>query len=424
MRVKLEYGHDGLWVMLPDENVISVLNLTTSPPIVDIKTAIVNSIINPIGTKTLHDLVKGRSSIVIAICDITRPVPNKILLPPVLACLHVAGVKSDQITILVSTGTHRPNEGDELISLVGEEIAANYRVLNHVCTNPNEQIYLGVSPNGVEVSLDKTWVEADFRISIGLIEPHFMAGFSGGRKLVMPGLAALETVQAWHSPRFLEHPLATNGITDGNPVHEEAVAIASMARTDFMLDVTLDEANRITGIFGGDMVEAWSAGVEFAKTQVNVTVSDQVDIVITTCAGLPLDATFYQAVKGMVGALPMVKEGGQIIIASECCEGIGSEHFKRLLFEYESLDQFVMDIQSAEWTYVPDQWEVEELARAVKKAQIACVCSGITSDDLSKCFVTPAESIEVALQLAFDRLGPNATIGVIPKGPYVIPVVL
>ncbi|MEP6755556.1 MAG: nickel-dependent lactate racemase [Chthonomonadales bacterium] len=423
MQVKLEYGRDGLLVDLPDENVV-VLNLKTSPPLDEVETAVRSSLRSPIGSESLVELARSKHNVVITICDKTRPVPNKTLLPPILECLNSADVADDQITILIATGTHRPNDEAELLEMLGEEITSRIRIVNHICTDTAGQIGLGVSPNGVPIALDKIWVDADLRISVGLIEPHFMAGFSGGRKLVMPGLAALETVQAWHSPRFLEHPNATNGITDGNPVHEEAMAIAKMARTDFIVDVTLDEANQITGIFAGDMEAAWNAGVEFARTQVKVSISEQVDIAITTCAGLPLDATFYQTVKGMVGALPLVKLGGEIIIASECSEGIGSSHFKSMLFDYSDLNTFISDIQSPDWTYIPDQWEVEVLARAANHATITCVSSGISDADLSQCFVTPAATVEQAVQIAQTRLGRSVTIGVIPKGPYVIPVVL
>ena len=239
----------------------------------------------------------------------------------------------------------------------------------------------------------------------------------------MPGIAALETVQAWHSPQFLEHPMATNGIVQGNPVHEESLAIAKLARPTMTIDVTLDQQNRITGIFAGDLEQAWMTGVEFARTQVGVAIDEYADIVVTTCAGYPLDATFYQAVKGMVGALPIVKQGGEIIIASECSEGVGSDHFRNLLVNSDSLTKFVEDIQSDEWTYVPDQWEVEELARARKHCEVTCVCSGIPDEVLSQCFVKPAQSVEEAIALAKIRLGENARIAVIPKGPYVIPSV-
>lgn len=423
MRIRLEYGVSGLEVELPDENVVGVLTLNTSPPMTQPPAAVARALANPIGTRPLVELARGRRDACIVVCDVTRPVPNKILLPPILDALETAGLPRERVTILIATGTHRPNEGAELDAMLGEEIARTVRIVNHVCTDPDRHVDLGMSPNGVPIKLDRTYVEADLKITTGLIEPHFMAGYSGGRKLVMPGLAALETVQAWHSPRFLEHPNATSGVVDGNPVHEESLAISKLARPDIVVDVTLDEANRITGVFAGDLEAAWREGVTFAATQVGATVSELVDIVVTTCAGAPLDATFYQAVKGMVGALPIVKSGGTIIIASSCSEGVGSEHFRRLLLETSCLDRLMADMQSPEWEFVPDQWEVEELAKAAKHANVVCVCDGIPPDVLSQCFVTPAATVEEGVRAALEQHGARATIAVIPKGPYVIPAV-
>ena len=207
------------------------------------------------------------------ICDITRPVPNTTLLPPMLRTLEQAGIARDAITILIATGTHRPNWGAELETLVGTEIAAQYRIVNHACKELDTHQYLGNSPNGVPIWLDKTYCQADLRLTVGLIEPHFMAGYSGGRKLVMPGVAAMETTQNWHCPRFFESPLATMGVVDGNPVHEEALAIAGVLRPDMIVDVTLDESNQITGVYAGDLEQAWRAGVEFAAKHVRAQAS-------------------------------------------------------------------------------------------------------------------------------------------------------
>lgn len=421
MKVRLEYGRDGLEVELPDENVIGILGLKPAPALQNPGAAAAEALASPIGARPLAELARGRRDACIVVCDITRPVPNPILLPPVLAALEEGGLSRDRVTILVATGTHRPNTPAELEGMLGREAASSCRVVNHVCTDANSQKSLGVSPKGVPVRLNRNYCEADLKVTVGLIEPHFMAGFSGGRKLIMPGIAALETVQAWHSPRFLEHPSATSGVVDGNPVHEESLAIAKMARPDMIVDVTLDERNQITGIFAGDLEEAWRAGVAFAQAHVRSEVSEPADIVVTTCAGAPLDATFYQAVKGMVGALPIVKPGGSIVIASECAEGIGSEPFRRQLMENDDLESYMEAMQGGGWMFVPDQWEVEELAKAVRDNTVYCVAAGIPHDDLARCFVTPAETVEEGVAAAIERHGPNARIAVIPKGPYVIP---
>lgn len=424
MRVRLDYGKTGLEVELPDENLVGVLGLNPAPALPDPVRATAAALANPIGTRGLAEIVRGKRNACIVVCDITRPVPNPILLPPILHALELGGVKRTCVTILIATGTHRPNFGDELNAILGPDVTGSCRVVNHVCRDSSALVDLGMSPFGVPVKLSRAYVDADLRITVGLIEPHFMAGYSGGRKLVMPGIAALETVQAWHSPRFLEHPNATAGIVAGNPVHEESLAIAKMARPDMIVDVTLDERNRITGIFAGDLEDAWLAGVAHAEEAVRAPIEKAVDVVVTSSAGYPLDATFYQAVKGMVGALPIVKPGGSIIIAASCSEGIGSDHFTRTLLETDDLEQFTRDIQRPDWSFIPDQWEVEELARAARSNRIHCVCDGIPHETLAQLFVTPASTIEEAVSSALESHGSHATIAAIPKGPYVIPYIV
>jgi nickel-dependent lactate racemase len=357
------------------------------------------------------------------VCDITRPVPNSTLLPPILDALAAGGITRDRVTILIATGTHRPNEGAELDAILGAEIAASVRVVNHVCQDAAAMRDYGISPNGVPIRLNRTYCDADLKMTVGLIEPHFMAGYSGGRKLIMPGIAALETVQAWHSPRFLEHPLATMGVVEGNPVHEENLAIAKRVPPDMMVDVTLDERNRITGVFAGELEAAWRAGVAFAAEHVRVGIPAPVDVVVTSCAGRPLDATFYQAVKGMVGALPIVKPGGSIIIASECAEGVGNPTFQKMLFDADDLGVFMEQIQRPDWTFIHDQWEVEELAKVVRQNRVYCLSEGIPTETLAQCFVTPIRSVEEGIAQALAEHGQNATLAAIPRGPYVIPYV-
>jgi len=420
MRVRIDYGATGIDAEIPDANLIGVLNLPQSPPLPDPDAAIAHALSNPIGTQSLAILAQNRESAVIVICDITRPVPNKRILPPMLQTLEAAGIPPDKITILIATGTHRPNWGEELHALIGEELAARYPVVNHDSQNPEMHYDLGVSPNGVPIRLDKTYCDADLKLTVGLIEPHFMAGYSGGRKLVMPGVAAFSAIQRWHCPKFLEHPNATMGIVAGNPVHEETLAIVKTLPPDLICDVTLNAQNEITGVFAGDLEQAWLAGVAYAAQHVRVPCPEPADIVVTSSAGAPLDATYYQTVKGMVGALPIVKRGGSIIIASECKEGIGSADFTRAVLETTDLEDFVAYISQPD-VFVPEEWQVEELARAARHAHIYCLSGGIPAETLAQCFVTPIASIEEGIALALERHGANARIAVIPRGPYVIP---
>ena len=269
------------------------------------------------------------------------------------------------------------------------------------------------------VWIDSRYVAADLKLTIGLIEPHLMAGFSGGRKLICPGIAALETVRAWHSPRFLEDPRADCGILDGNPVHEENTWIGRKAGCDFIVNVVLDDHRRPLKFVAGDMEEAFLEGVEFVRGVVTDSVTHPVDIVVTSSAGYPLDTTFYQSIKGMTGALPIVKPGGTIIIAAGLSEGIGSPPFQRLFREHADLESFVNCIQSDDY-FVMDQWQLEELAKVRRKASVTMVSDGLPPEVLNTLFVRSAPNVETAVREALDQHGPTAEIAVIPKGPYVL----
>ncbi|MED5400455.1 MAG: nickel-dependent lactate racemase [Planctomycetota bacterium] len=422
MRVTLDYGKTGLDVELPDENIVGPLSIQPMEPLADPVAAVAEKVTSPTGTQPLLELARGRTSACIAICDITRPVPNQVILECLLPTLEAAGIPRQEILVLIATGMHRPNEGDELVELVGAEIAANYRVENHHGTIRDEHTYLGESPRGVPVWIDSRYVEADLKITTGLIEPHLMAGFSGGRKLICPGLAALETVKVWHGPDFIEHPKADCGILDGNPVHEENTAIGQMAGCDFIVNVPLDEQRRVTGVVAGDMIDAFQEGVELIRGVVTAEVSEACDVVVTSSAGYPLDTTFYQAVKGLTGALPIVKEGGRIIIAAGLSEGVGSPEFQSLFEENSSLEVFMERILGKDY-FVMDQWQLEELAKVLRKAKVTFVSDGLTAQRLGELFVEAAESVEDAVADALEDYGPDARIAVIPKGPYVLPVV-
>jgi nickel-dependent lactate racemase len=249
-----------------------------------------------------------------------------------------------------------------------------------------------------------------------------MAGYSGGRKVICPGIAGLETVKVWHGPRFLEHPKADCGVVEGNPVHEENTRIALMAGCDFIVNVCLDGQRRVTWVGAGDMIKAWEAGVKFVEGVVRVPVAEPVDVVLTSCAGYPLDTTWYQAVKGLTGALPIVKRGGTIILAASLSEGLGSPEFQRLLSENPDLSEFKRRILGKDY-FVMDQWQLEEFAKVVAHCKVTVVTDGLPANVLRRCHVEPAATAEAAVAAALDRYGPAAKVAVIPKGPYVLPYV-
>ncbi len=419
MRVHLEYGRTGLDVELPDDRPIRKLAYKDATPLPDPDTVIRESYASPIGSPPLAELAAGRRDACIVICDITRPVPNEMILRPMLETLEASGIARQDILILIATGLHRPNEGEELVEIVGREIAKNYRIENHHGQVLEEHTHLGDSPRGVPIWIDSRYVEADLKITVGLIEPHLMAGFSGGRKLICPGIAALETVKVWHGPDFLEHPNADCGILTDNPVHEENTWIARKAGCDFIANVVIDAERRPLAFVSGDMEAAFLEGVEFVRGVVTDTVPEAVDIVVTSCAGYPLDTTFYQAVKGLTGALPIVKKGGTIILAASLSEGIGSPEFQSLFEDNPNLDVFMERILGEDY-FVMDQWQLEELAKVCRKAKVKIVSDGLPAETIDKLFVESAPSVEEALARSLEEHGQDATVAVIPKGPYVL----
>lgn len=422
MQFKLDYGKTGLNVDIPDANVVGPLEIRDVPPLSNPREVLREKLANPTGAKPLAELAKGRKDACIVICDITRPVPNELLLSEMLPVLEEAGIPRENILILIATGLHRPNEGDELVELVGADIAANYRVENHHGKVLDEHTFLGDSPRGVPSWIDSRYVNADLKITTGLIEPHLMAGYSGGRKLICPGIAALETVKVWHGPAFLEHPKADCGFLEGNPVHEENTAIAKMAGCDFIVNVTLDKDRQTTSIVAGDMEAAFHEGVAFIENVVKAEVPQECDVVVTSSAGYPLDTTFYQAVKGLTGVLPIVKEGGTIVIAASLTEGIGSPEFQQLFTDNASLDEFMHRILGKDY-FVMDQWQLEELAKVCRKAKVKFVTDGLPAETINGLFVESAESVESAVAEALAEYGEDARVAVVPKGPYVLPVV-
>ena len=419
MRIKMDYGKTGLMVDLPNDKVIGPLEIKNAIPLANQSQAISDALANPIGSKPLAEIAKGKKTACILICDITRPVPNKVILPQILKTIEEAGVPRSGITILIATGLHRPNEGEELVELVGEDIANNYRVENHHGKETSEHDYLGITPKGVPVYIDSRYIKAELKITTGLIEPHLMAGYSGGRKVICPGIAGIETVKVWHGPKFLEHPNADCGIVEGNPVHEENTYIALMSGCDFIVNVCVDGNRQITWAGAGDMIKAWEAGVSFVRQVVRVPIKEPVDIVLTSCAGYPLDITWYQAVKGLMGALPIIKKGGTIILVASLTEGLGSPEFQQVLSENPDIKAFKKRILETDY-FVMDQWQLEEFAKVVEKCKVKVYSKGLEHSVLNKCHVTPIDSVEQAIAESLQEYGPSARIAVIPKGPYVL----
>ena len=419
MRIDIDYGRGTLPVEVPDGNLAGVLRTSEVKCVGDVGTAVRGALEKPIGCAPLGEIARGRSDACVVIPDKTRPLPNAEVLPAVLSTLEAAGIPREKILILVATGLHRPNEGDELVDLVGAEIAATYRCENHVARDEPAHVDLGVTSLGVPVSVDRRYVRSQLKVLVGLVEPHFMAGFSGGRKMVCPGICAARTICAFHSPPLLENPRATTAVLEGNPVHETALETARSAGVDFTVNVAINETREVAGVFAGELEKAHESTCAFVAGFTTAYVSEKVPIVVTSAGGFPLDDTFYQAVKGMVGPLPILRHGGTVIIAAAVGEGIGSEEYTRTMRETDDWRAFMAWIKQP-GNFVIDQWELEMQAKVMQHGEIMMFSDGMTDEEIGSCFVTPVSSVEEGIRRALAKHGPGARIAVIPQGPYVI----
>lgn len=418
MNVRIAYGKQGLTLDVPAANLVKVMEQAGAPPLRDPVGEIDRQLRKPIDSSPLTELARRATSACVVISDITRPVPNTVLLPPILASVNEGGIPVEKTEILIATGLHRPSTLAEKTALVGESILQRYNVKDHRARVAEEQKYLGTTLRGTPVYIDESYCSAELKITTGFIEPHLMAGYSGGRKLVAPGCAGVETIKALHSPLFLEDPRCCEGSVEGNPLHDELLRIAELAGHDFIVNVSLDATRAITGVFAGHPVNAHVAGIRHVRSAVKCDLQRPVDIVVTTSAGYPLDLTYYQAVKGMTAALPILREGGTLILAAECAEGLGGKEFSDMATHFTTADEFIERILRS--PVVIDQWQLEESAKAARKVHVVLVADGIPETEAKKLFIDSASSLDAALRDALVRHGHDATVAVIPNGPYTL----
>jgi nickel-dependent lactate racemase len=372
----------------------------------------------PIGAPALAELARGKRSAAISVCDITRPAPNRLTLPPVLRRLEEAGIPREHITILIATGLHRAATDTEIREICGEETAAAYRVVNHDARNLPSHRHLGTTKSGTPVYIDERFAAADLHITLGFIEPHLMLGYSGGRKLIAPGLAAQETIKVLHSPKFMRDARAVEGSIEDNPLHHELLEIARLARHDFIVDVALARDRSIAAVFAGDAERAHRGGVEFVSQVLLQTLDEPVDAVITTSAGYPLDLTYYQCIKGVTAASHIVKPGGSILLVAACTEGAGAPEFARMLRAGLSDAAFLDSIQGAPVTV--DQWQLEKLALVTTRHRLHWHVPGLPPEYHAGLWGQSHPTMESAVAALSSTLPPGATIAVIPEGPYVL----
>jgi lactate racemase len=418
MRVDLAFGKTGLALELPEGIRYRVLEARSAKPLVDWNAAIEAELDAPIGCPPLGQMARGKRTAAISVCDITRPAPNPTTLPHVLRRLEQAGIQRGDITILIATGLHREATEAEMRQICGEPVAANYRVVNHDARNLASHRHLGATASGTPVYIDERFLAADLHITLGFIEPHLMLGFSGGRKLVAPGLAAQETIKVLHSPKFMRDTRAVEGSTEQNPLHRELLEIARMARHDFILDVALARDRSIAAVFAGDAEQAHRRGVEFVSKTLLETLEEPVDAAITSGAGYPLDLTFYQVVKGVTAAAPIVKPGGRILVMGACTEGAGAPEFRQMLLSGMSDTAFLREIASA--PVIVDQWQLEKLALVTTGRQLLYYVPGLPAEYQAKLWGRSFATPQAAVAALLDGLPRGARVAVIPEGPYVL----
>jgi len=406
-------------VELPDEHVEHVLRQRRVPILGDPVRATREALDEPIGTAPLAEMARGRANACVVVSDLTRPVPNAVIVPPILETLADAGLPPERVTILIGTGLHRPNTEDELREMLGDGVmASGCEIVNHLAREDDEHVHLGETARGTPAIIDRRYVEADLRILTGLVEPHLMAAYSGGRKAICPGIAGRDTIMRFHGPQLLESAASRAGNLVGNPVHEEALAVADLAGgADIIVNVTLDEQRAVTGVFAGEMRAAHAAAMARCEHQTKVVLDEPADIVVTSGGGYPLDLTLYQSTKGIVAAGAICREGGTIIIAQQNAEGIGSDDFAWLITQ-EHVHGYIREALAG-GDFRIDAWQLHVVEKVLRHCEVISV-SDLPESESGRLPFARADTVEDAVEQALSDHGPEASIAVMPEGPYVL----
>jgi nickel-dependent lactate racemase len=423
--VELLYGKTALPVQLPSHAHVTLIKKRHMPKLPDPHAAVRVALEAPIGAQPYAALVRNRRSACILICDITRPVPNRLFLRPLIEGLLAAGTPAERITVLVATGLHRPNEGEELAEVIGDPwVQQTVRVENHFARDAAAHVDLGVTRGrGVPVKLDRRFVEADLRIATGLVEPHFMAGYSGGRKVVAPGVAHADTIRTFHSARFMQDAAAIQCNLERNPLHEEQLEIVRMLGEVYAVNTVIDEDRDLVFVSFGEIIESHLAAVAFVAETSRVPIGRRFHTIVTSAAGHPLDKTYYQTVKGMVTPLDILEPGGRLIVASACSEGFGSAEFRDAQQRLCTLgpDAFLASLMPKQFADV-DEWQTQMQLKSLRAGRVQLYTTGLAGQERSLTGVEMVTSVDEALADALAR-APDAAVAVIPEGPYVVPVV-
>ncbi len=419
MRIDLAYGSDGLTVELPDDRT-TVVEPLHPPAAPDGRAAVLDALRHPIAGPPLREVVRGRRTVAISICDGTRPQPRHIVVPAIID--ELAGlVRLEDIVVLVATGTHRGNTEAELRAMLGDEVLAAVRVVNHDARDESSLTWMGRFGADVPVWLNSEWARADVRITTGFVEPHFFAGFSGGPKLVAPGLAGLETTLTLHDAARIGHPDARWGITQGNPVHDDVRAIAAATGTHFSLDVVLDGDQRIARAFGGELFAMHDAACSLVRQTAMRAVPGAFDVVLTTNSGFPLDQNLYQAVKGMSAAAQVVRPGGTIVCAAECRDGFPAHGPYRAELTAAASPAALLEAIAARTQTVADQWQIQIQAGIQSRSRVIVHTSYLSDAELAEAHLEQTPDVEATVRHLLEDAGPDARVCVLPYGPLTVP---
>ncbi|MDX6751122.1 nickel-dependent lactate racemase [Geminicoccaceae bacterium 1502E] len=422
--IELLYGKGTVRLTPPPGSRPTVIRKHVMPVLPDPAGAVREALARPVATPPLAELARGKRSACILICDITRPVPNGLFLRPMIETLMEAGVPREAISIVVATGLHRPNEGTELVELVGDPwVLDHVAVHNHFATRDEDHVFLGrTRTRGTEVGIDRRFVEAELKIATGLVEPHFMAGWSGGRKVIAPGVAHARTITTFHNSAFMADPCAANCVLEGNPLHEEQLQIVGMLGGAYALNTVIDEHRRLAFVNFGEIVQSHLEAVAFVRGYAAVEVKRRFKTVVTSAAGYPLDKTYYQTVKGMVGPLDILEPGGDLIIASACSEGLGSRHYveaqRRLVAQgVEGFWEGIRDKPHADI----DEWQTQMQLKPMRTGTVHLHSDGLDAAQMALTGVVPVADLDAALAESLRRHGEDS-FAVVPEGPYVVPI--
>jgi nickel-dependent lactate racemase len=413
VRVELAYGRRGTSVEVPDTaEVVARVDL---PALGDEAAAITEALRHPLAGPPLAEIAGRPGTVAVVFPDLTRPMPNRTVLPPVLAELARAGVPDERITLLCATGTHRQATAAEMEELVGPGIVARYAIVDHDATS-DTHVRVG-EVEGTPVLLQREYVEADVRIVTGFVEPHFFAGFSGGPKAVCPGLAATETILEAHHPRRIADTRATFVTRAGNPVHDFVRAATALAPPHLSLDVAINRARRVAAVFAGPLPAAHDDACAHVRSSAVREVEAPFDLVVSTNGGYPLDRNLYQAVKGMAAAERIVRDGGIIVMAAACEDGVpAGGAFARLLQGAAT----PADLAGATAEPELDRWQAQVLGRVLARAEVHLHTGGLDERAVAAALLVPAPDLDGAVAAALERLGPAARVAVIPEGPLTV----